>query len=314
MMSYRKFLVISIPITLLLIGVTFLHLLNLTSPPLSPESNNTTTEPSNGEPEPPNEEPEPTFLEVQYSSYLWEQLTWSDEFNYTGFPNETKWSFELRGPGWVNEEEQEYVKDLNNSRVKNGSLILKAILSDKIGIKYTSARINTRLHGSWTYGRFEARAILPHGRGLWPAIWMMPKNNIYGWWPESGEIDIMEYVGYDPEVVHGTIHCDAYNHMKGTQQGGSTVIADCEEQFHTYAIEWFPNRLDFFVDDLKYFTFYKEQNASSYTWPFDQDFYWILNIAVGGTWGGLYGIDDSVFPQKMIVDYVRVYQNSSYSS
>ncbi|MFX0016160.1 MAG: glycoside hydrolase family 16 protein [Promethearchaeota archaeon] len=305
--------------SLLLIGVTFLALFNLNTPSITPDSNNTTNEQTNEEPEeteepnPIDEEPEPSFLEVQYSSYLWEQLNWSDEFNYSGFPNESKWNFEWRGPGWVNEEEQEYVKDLNNSYVEDGTLIIKAVLSDKIGIKYTSARINTQSKAYWTYGRFEARAILPHGRGLWPAIWMMPQSSVYGGWPESGEIDIMEYVGYQPGLIHGTIHCDAYNHLKGTQQGGSVFMATCEEQFHIYAIEWFPNRIDFFVDDIKYFTFQKEVNASAYTWPFDQNFYWILNIAVGGTWGGLYGIDDSVFPQTMIVDYIRVYQNSTYS-
>lgn len=309
-MSYHKPLAIGISLILILTGVTFLYLSYLTSQPSSPESNK--TEPINGEPEPPDSNnTEPTFFEVQYSSYLWEQLVWAEEFNYTGFPNESVWNFELRGPGWVNEEEQEYVKDLNNSHVGNGTLTLEARLSEKIGIKYVSARINTRSNAFWTYGRFEAHAILPHGLGLWPAIWMMPQSG--GWWPQCGEIDIMEYVGYNPGVIHGTIHCDAYNHLKGNQKGGSIVIPDCEEQFHTYAIEWFPNRLDFLVDDLKYFTFNKEENASSSTWPFDKDFYWILNIAVGGSWGGLYGIDDSVFPQRMIVDYLRVYQNSTYS-
>ncbi|UCE14372.1 MAG: hypothetical protein JSV04_04140, partial [Candidatus Heimdallarchaeota archaeon] len=140
-MSYRKSLAIGIPLILLLTGVTFLYISNFIFPPSSPESNE--TEPINGETEPPesnnteptNGEHEPAFLEVQYSSYLWEQLIWTEEFNYTGFPNESIWNFELRGPGWVNEEEQEYIKDLNNSHVENGTLTLEARLSERIGIK-----------------------------------------------------------------------------------------------------------------------------------------------------------------------------------
>jgi beta-glucanase (GH16 family) len=175
-------------------------------------------------------------------------------------------------------------------------------------LTYSSARITTQYKEKWLYGRFEARAILPGGRGTWPAIWMMPEESVYGWWPSSGEIDIMEYVGYDPDLVHGSAHTQAYNFMSGSQQTGHIVVDDCESEFHVYGIEWYPTNISFFVDDTIYYTVTKGTNSTWEEWPFDQEFFFILNIAIGGNWGGAFGVDDAIFPTQMIIDYVRVYQ------
>jgi beta-glucanase (GH16 family) len=135
---------------------------------------------------------------------------------------------------------------------------------------------------------------------------MLPTNNEYGIWPKSGEIDIMEHVGYNPDTVFGTVHTSAYNHITGTQVGGKVYIPDVDEEFHIYSIEWSADKIDFFIDNKKYFTFNNE-NKTFAEYPFDQTFHLIMNLAVGGNWGGRMGVDDSLFPQKMQVDYVRVY-------
>ncbi|MFX1282999.1 MAG: glycoside hydrolase family 16 protein [Promethearchaeota archaeon] len=287
-MEINRLIVIAIPIAVVLVGLILINFINMI------DTNNDRFKPN--------------------SPHSWEKLVWSDEFDYSGLPDENKWNFELHGPGWVNDEEQAYVKNINNSRVENDVLIIEA-RKDYTGFGYTSARITTRYKGNWTYGRFEARIKLPSGRGIWPAFWMMPKEGKYGSWPNSGEMDIMEYVGFTPGITYGTIHCSAYNWVNGNQKGGNINVTDCETSFHVYAIEWFPDRIDFYVDKKNYFTYKNEDNTTFMhfsVWPFDQEFYFILNIAVGGTWGGQKGVDDSIFPQRMIVDYVRVYQNSSY--
>lgn len=234
-------------------------------------------------------------------------LVWSDEFDYSGLPAPEKWGYDVGGDGWGNNELQYYTENrTENARVENGHLIIQAHKENYGGNAYTSARLITKTKGDWKYGRIEVKAKLPGGRGGWPAIWMLPTDWVYGGWPASGEIDIMEYVGYDPGVVHGTVHTDAFNHSIGTQQGNSINIADAESNFHVYAIEWTENKIDFFVDGTKYFTF---TNQGDWTkWPFDQRFHLILNIAVGGNWGGAQGVDDNIFPVQMEVDYVRVYQ------
>jgi len=244
-----------------------------------------------------------TYLEA---APVW-QLVWSDEFDYQGYPDPNKWGYDIGAGGWGNQELQYYTNRLENARVENGRLIIEARKENYGGAQYTSARLKTRYKGDWLYGRIEVRAKLPGGTGTWPAIWMLPTDNVYGGWPNSGEIDIMECVGYDPWRVYFTIHTAAYNHMLGTQKGSSTSLNDPQNNFYTYTLEWYPDRLDFYVDNVKYFTFYKEKD--DYTvWPFDQRFYLILNIAVGGTWGGAQGVDPNVFPQRMEVEYVRVYQ------
>jgi len=237
-------------------------------------------------------------------------LVWSDEFDTDGLPDPTKWTYDVGGSGWGNNELQYYTEDrLENARVENGILTIEAI-KENYGRsnEYTSARLlSTGDAGSWLYGRVEVRAKLPAGRGTWPAIWMLPTDWVYGGWPDSGEIDIMEHVGYDMQRVHGTVHTEDYNHMLGTQVGTSIIGTNVDTEFHVYALEWRPDRIDVFYDDTLYFTFFNEGTGSA-TWPFDQRFHLILNIAVGGNWGGAQGVDETIWPQKMEVDYVRVYE------
>ena len=238
------------------------------------------------------------------------QLVWSDEFDYTGFPDTTKWSYDTRGNeyGWGNNELQYYTTNrIENAGVEDGVLTITAIKEEMEGRKYSSARLITKGKGDWLYGRFEISAKLPTGRGMWPAIWMMPTKGEYGGWPGSGEIDIMENVGYDPDTIVGTVHTKAYNHSIGTQKGERISIPDCHETFHLYALEWEPEELRIYVDSTLYFT-YKNEGTGSEAWPFDKPFYLLLNVAVGGNWGGSRGVDDTIFPQQMVVDYVRVYQ------
>lgn len=235
------------------------------------------------------------------------ELVWSDEFDYPGLPDSEKWNYDVGGSGWGNQELQYYTDGrTENARVENGKLIIEARKENYGGNDYTSARLVTKNKGDWLYGRIEVKAKMPAGRGTWPAIWMLPTDWYYGGWPQSGEIDIMEHVGYDEGIVHGTVHTDAYNHTKGTQQGNSYEVPDATSAFHVYSIEWSEDTIEFFVDDDKYFMFANQGTWQK--WPFDKRFHLILNIAVGGTWGGAQGVDDNAFPTQMEVDYVRVYQ------
>ncbi|PWJ36160.1 family 16 glycosylhydrolase [Sediminitomix flava] len=251
------------------------------------------------------------FLLTQFTlSYAQEDcvsLVWSDEFNYSGLPDQSKWGYDVGGNGWGNGEAQFYTENrLENARVENGKLIIEARKESMGGSDYTSARLVTRDKGDWLYGRFEIKAKLPTGRGTWPAIWMLPTDWEYGGWPDSGEIDIMEHVGHDPAIVHGTVHTKAYYHSIGTQKGGSTMVDDFNTAFHVYAIEWSEEEIVWYIDDVEYFRF-KNEHKTYKEWPFDKRFHLLLNIAVGGSWGGAQGIDDTIFPQRMEVDYVRVY-------
>lgn len=238
------------------------------------------------------------------------KLVWSDEFNYNGLPDSTKWSYDTVGnaTGWGNNEVQYYTKArLKNSEVKDGFLNIYAIKEDYQGFKYTSARLITKSKGDWLYGRVEVRAKLPEGRGMWPAIWMLPTDWVYGGWPASGEIDIMENVGCDPYVIVASAHTASYNHVLGTQKNNKMTIADCYTNFHVYALEWGTSEYRVYIDDILYFTF-KNEGAGYKVWPFDKRFHLLLNIAVGGNWGGQRGIDETIFPRSLVVDYVRVYQ------
>lgn len=248
------------------------------------------------------------------------RLVWADEFETDGLPDPTKWDYDLgRGEsvglwGWGNDEAQYYTDRMENARIEDGILIIEAHLESMGTADYTSARLVTRNLGDWLYGRIEVRARMPYGRGTWPAIWMLPTDRVYGGWPHSGEIDIMEHVGYDHGRVHGTIHTGAFNHMQGTQRGASTMVPDLHEAFYTYAIEWDEDRIRWFVDDLEFFEFERLSHYGSPEWPFDQRFHLILNIAIGGTWGGVDGIDDGIFPQRMEVEYVRIYEAADQDS
>lgn len=237
------------------------------------------------------------------------QLIWSDEFDETGLPDTTKWNYDVGGHGFGNNELQFYLANrAENARLENGNLIIEARKETYQNRSYTSAKLWTKGKVEWKGGRIEVRAKLPKGRGTWPAIWMLSAKEPMQW-PRDGEIDIMEHVGFDEGVVHGTIHTEAYNHVKKTQKGKSTPVPDAAQKFHVYAIEWDTERIAFFVDDLNYYTVTKAETGSFYEqWPFDQPFFLILNVAIGGGWGGQKGVDDSIFPTRMEVDYVRVYQ------
>jgi beta-glucanase (GH16 family) len=236
------------------------------------------------------------------------KLVWNDEFDGSGLPASDKWSYDVGGSGWGNSEAEYYTdRRLENARLEGGKLVIEAREEEYGGMHYTSARLVSRDAGNWLYGRFEIRAKIPAARGTWPAIWMLPTDWKYGGWPDSGEIDIMEHVGYDPNVIHATTHTKAYNWVTGTQKTATTVVPDATTAFHTYACEWSADRVDVFVDDHRYFSFANEHSGPA-AWPFDQRFHLILNVAVGGSWGGVKGIDDGAFPQRMEIDYVRAYR------
>ena len=236
-------------------------------------------------------------------------LVWNDEFDGTTI-DPTKWGYDIGGSGWGNNELQYYTDRKENSFIENGNLVIQTQKEEYSGRHYTSARMVTKYRGDWLYGHFEIRAKLPYGVGTWPAIWMLPTDWVYGGWPNSGEIDIMEHVGYDPNVIHGSTHSKKYYFKIGTQKTATVRISNVSKEFHTYAMEWFPDRIDMFVDGIKYFTS-KNDSTGWEAWPFDKRFHLILNIAFGGDWGGGKGIDDSILPQRMEIEYVRVYKKSN---
>jgi beta-glucanase (GH16 family) len=236
------------------------------------------------------------------------QLVWSDEFNANGLPDKTKWSYDIGGSGWGNNEAQYYTDSrLQNVEVKDGFLFINAIKEDFEGKKYTSARLVTKEKGDWIYGKFEMMAKLPDGRGMWPAFWMLSTDWTYGGWPASGEIDIMENLGYIPYFIAGTVQTQSYNFNLNTHKQELVPILDCYTRFHKYILEWEPNEIRIYADSILYNTF-RNEGTGFQTWPFDQRFHLILNVAVGGTFGGANGIDESIFPRSMVIDYVRVYQ------
>jgi beta-glucanase (GH16 family) len=232
-------------------------------------------------------------------------LVFADEFDTPGALDPAKWGYEI---GYVrNDEKQSYTSRSENVRAENGTLVIEGRREAYQGYAYTSASINTRHRFEFTYGRVEVRAKLPGGRGTWPAIWMLGTNIEQVGWPACGEIDVMENVGFEPSTIHGTIHTAAYNHVAGTAKGASVTVSNPWEDFHVYATEWYPDRVDVFVDGAKYFTF-RNEGTGSRAWPFDKPMYLLVNLAIGGSWGGQKGIDDALFPHRYVVDYVRVYQ------
>ena len=230
-------------------------------------------------------------------------LVWNDEFDANGLPDASRWNYER---GFIRNKEQQYYTErrTENARVENGMLVIEARKESHAGAEYTSASLTSR--ASWTYGRIEVRAKLPKGRGTCPAIWTLGVNIRDAGWPACGEIDIMEHVGFDPGRIHATVHTRAYNHVQGTNKGNSIPIAGADDEFHVYEATWTPQQISMAVDGQRYFTFEKEPGGTA-VWPFDQPQYLILNLAIGGTWGGRQGIDDSAFPARYLIDYVRVY-------
>ena len=253
------------------------------------------------------------------------ELAWSDEFDTDGAPKPANWNIEEWASGAVNDEDQVYTSRLNNVRVEDGHLVIEAHKEEYEGGQYTSGRLQSSGKADFLYGRIEVRARLPEGQGTWPAIWMLSSRpftyattcqDYEDWqgsddcdaWPNSGEIDIMEHVGYQMNHVHGTVHSKAFHWTVWNQRKGRILVADVANEFHVYSLEWSPDRIDIFVDDTVYLTYINEGNGWG-EWPFDQPFHVILNLAIGGAWGKGGGpIDDSIFPQQMLVDYARVYQ------
>lgn len=235
------------------------------------------------------------------------KLKWSDEFNYSGLPDSTKWTAETGGNGWGNNELQYYTKGRQeNARVENGMLTIEVRKEAYEGMKYTSVRLVTKGKGDWQYGKIDVRAKLPKGIGTWPAIWMLGSTTPLKW-PDDGEIDIMEHVGFNQGFIHASVHTKKYNHVIGTQKTDVIEIKDCSENFHVYSVEWNADSVKVAVDGNQFFRFANEHSSYA-AWPFDNKMYLLLNIAVGGNWGGQKGVDELIWPQKMEIDYVRVYQ------
>ena len=244
------------------------------------------------------------------------RLVWSDEFDGRKL-DMRKWSYDTvrNKEGWYNKELQYYSANRpENVRLENGSLIIEARretldprkYKDWGGQNYTSGRLLTKGKAAWTYGFYEVRAKLPCARGTWPAIWMLPEA---GGWPAGGEIDIMEMVGSDPEMVHATLHTELFTHSKGTQRGASIKVPGTCDAFHLYQLDWRPDAITIGVDGRAYMRIRNDQPGGRGAWPFDAPFYMILTLAMGGDWAGSKGMDDAALPQRMEVDYVRVWRD-----
>ena len=244
------------------------------------------------------------------------KLVWADEFNQPdGSPvNAKNWSFETGGGGWGNNELECYTDRTANASVQNGELVIKSTPENYLGCAYTSARLVTKGKADWTYGRFEIKAKLPQSKGLWPAIWMLPTDNAYGGWPDSGEIDIMELLGDKPYKIYGTLHYGSPH----TSQGGeydltgssATGGASFADDFHVFSFEWEPQEMRWFVDGFLYFSTHVWNTSGpegDFPAPFNRRFHLVLNVAVGGAWPGSPD-ETTTWPQSMTVDYVRVYK------
>lgn len=239
-------------------------------------------------------------------------LVFADEFDGKGLPDPARWDFATEGnaSAWGNQEKQHYTaRRLENARVEDGRLIIEARaekLPDAAGKAYSSARLVTRGRAAWTYGFIEVRAKLPCGRGTWPAIWMLPEDPTVKW-PQGGEIDIMEHVGFQPGKVHHSIHTSAFNFASGSQKTAAFDVPTACTDFHRYQLMWTPTFMVMGVDDEARFMFKKVASGRD-RWPFDKPMHLLLNVAVGGTWGGQQGIDAAAFPARLEIDHVRVYQ------
>ncbi len=235
------------------------------------------------------------------------QLVWSDEFEGTAgsLPDSGKWAFDLGTgeDGWGNQELQRYTNNPENVSLDgNGNLVITAM---RDGNSFTSARIKTQGHFSQQYGRFEARMKTPYGPGLWPAFWLLGDNIDTVGWPQCGEIDIMELRGQQPHIIHGSVHGPGYSGGNPVSSSYTLVNGRFDADYHVFAIEWNADKIDFFVDEFLYQRITPEDVPGE--WVFNQPFFIILNVAVGGNYVG-FPIDQTPFPQRMIIDYVRVYQ------
>lgn len=228
-----------------------------------------------------------------------QRLVWSDEFDNAGAPNSAKWMYDIGAGGWGNNESQYYTNRPENAVVSNGTLKIYAIKENYSGSAYTSARLLTKTKFSFKYGKVEVSAKLPIGGGTWPAIWMLGNNISTVSWPACGEIDIMEHKGNTPNVIYGTLHFPG--NSGGAGPSSNTTISNVSGAFHKYGLEWTATNIKISVDDVVYFTY-----ANTNALPFNQDFFILLNVAMGGNFGG--SIDPNFSTSAMEVDYVRVYQ------
>ena len=239
------------------------------------------------------------------------ELYWNDEFNSDSL-NDNFWNIEVLWPGAFNDEAQSYTNNNENILINNGSLYIRAKKENPFNPSqpgYTSGRINTKDKVELKYGYWEIRAKLPSGVGTWPAIWMLGSKIDSIGWPNCGEIDIMEHVGYDPDRVFFSIHnADLYGNVGGTTQQGIHYLNGIENDFHTYAVEWDSTSIKGFIDGILYFNYIKPTSTTFNNWPYDEPFFLILNLAIGGEWGGQQGIDNSIFPASFIIDYVRMFK------
>jgi beta-glucanase (GH16 family) len=229
-------------------------------------------------------------------------LVWNDEFDAENFLSESEWWFETGKTGWGNNELQNYAAGLGEDRAALVERGILKITAKKRGGEVISARINTRK--SWLYGYFEARLKLPQGKGTWPAFWMLPEDFVK--FPDDGEIDIMEAVGYEPGWVYVGVHSKAYTGE--TVRNAKKNIPTAQSDFHVYAVEWTPDFIRGYVDNEVYYEFANDRQGKRDTWPFTRPFYLKLNLAWGGNWGGYEGIEESCLPAAYEIDYVRVYQ------
>lgn len=259
------------------------------------------------------------FLSLLISTSVYSQaidgyeMVWSDEFNADSTKlNAANWNFEVGGGGWGNQELEYYTNRTDNARVENGLLVIEAkketFSLNGVSRDYTSARITTKTKASTLYGKVEARINLPKGKGTWPAFWMMPEVNTYGGWPRSGEIDVMEHIGSDPKMISFATHTKDKNGTLGNNWFNRIYPDSVEGKFHTYGIEWDPEFIKFYFDGIKQVTLWHNLTETWTSWPFDKNFYIILNLAIGGKMGG--AVQDAIFnvPVKMLVDYVRIYK------
>ena len=253
-----------------------------------------------------------SVLEQNMSGNEW-KLVWSDEFNGNGLPDDTKWSYNIGDWGWGNNELQYYtMNETRNARQENGTLIIEAHKNENDN-KWTSARLTTHSKVSFKYGRIEFRAKVPVGRGTWAAGWLLGdayEDEIS--WPYCGEIDVLECVGYEINdttgngINHATCHTRAYYFKQGNQIGSEIEVDSMNSKFHTYAVEWYPNKIEGYLDGELYYTY--DKIANELEWPFNRPQNLIINLAIGGGWGGAKGVDSSYSSHQYSLDYIRVYE------
>lgn len=251
--------------------------------------------------------------ESQTIDYPWNgqwTLIWSDEFDAADGtpPDKTKWAHDVGGGGWGNNELQFYTFGKPNAYHEKGNLVIVAKEEERAGYPYTSARIKTRGIFEQKYGRFEARMKLPYGQGIWPAFWMLGANYALVNWPHCGEIDIMENIGREPNTLHATVHGPGYSGGNGI--GGPYILPNGKrfaDDFYVFAIEWEPDVIRWYVNDIHYYTLTPDKLPKNTRWVFDQPFFMLVNLAVGGNWPG-WPDDSTTFPQYFLIDYIRVYE------